>query len=616
MKKIYFLALGFILSLGLSAQTLISSDDFDSYTSGNYVALQNTTLWTTWSNLPGNATEDALVSSTQAFSGANSAYIQNDNDLVLKLNDKTTGRYQLEFEVFIESGHGGYFNVLQDFNGTNSKWGMQIWFKPNGTTKVDAGADSSAGFNFNFDQWYNVNFIIDVDDDFATMYFDNNEIVSWKWSGGSFGDGTTHKLDAADFYGDGSTYGTSGMYIDDVVFNEMPVPEAPINLTANYNGSDNDIAWNSPTTTPDSYILTANSNVLAQGMTDTTYTDVNPYPGSYTYNVRAQYNGLGYSHSSNDAIAVVPGGVNRDWVVFEVGTGTWCTYCPAAAMACEDMETNGDSAASIEYHSDGGYTGADIFMTPTDSARLRYYNVTAFPTGIADGTLRLEGGNHTTSFYPYYHQMYLERKAKQALFTINLTPAQTGTYNYSVQIDMEQISDYLPGNKKLFTALTESNIAYSWQGQTQLDFVDRLLLPDENGINLDFSSQTTQTQTVNFSLDPTWVKDNCQLVVFLQDAATDEIVQAEKIDLATVVSNPTVETVNAAIYPNPANNTLYVNTKENSNYQIVNLLGQSIQSGQLTNTLSKIDISSLPAGVYFINITNGQAVQKVKFVKE
>jgi len=608
MKKITFILTGLILSLGLSAQTLISSDNFDSDTASGYVAQQNSTLWTTWDNAPGSAT-DAIVSTTQAFSGANSAYIQNDNDLVLKLNDKTTGRYQLAFEVFIESGHMGYFNLLQDFNGSNSQWGFQITFQPAGTAKVDAGADSAAGFNFNFDQWYHVNFIIDVDDDFATMYLDSNEIVSWKWSGGSFGDGTTHKLDAADFYGlsDGAN---SGMYIDDVVFNQMPVPESPINLTATYNNPDVNLSWTAPTTTPYSYLLTANNNVLVQGLTDTTYTDANPYPQTYTYNVRAQYNGLGYSPSSNDANVIVPGGVNRNWVVFEVGTGTWCQYCPGAAMACEDMETNGDSAASIEYHN------GDNYVTTESDLRISHYNITGFPTGIADGVLRVEGGNHTTSLYPSYHQMYLQRKAKSALFTIDLTPTQTGTYDYSVQIDMEQMSAYFPGVKKLYTVVTESNIPESWQGQTELDFVERLMLPDANGTSLDFSSQTTQTQTVTFSLDPSWVKNNCDLVVFLQDAATDEIVQAAKIDMATVVSATVENPINVAIYPNPANNDLFIRTTQPGSYQIINLLGQPIQSGQLTQTMNRINVSALSAGVYFITVTNGNDTQKVKFVKE
>ena len=33
--------------------------------------------------------------------------------------------------------------------------------------------------------------------------------------------------------------------------------------------------------------------------------------------------------------------VSRDKVVVEVGTGTWCTYCPGAAMGIDDLISNG-----------------------------------------------------------------------------------------------------------------------------------------------------------------------------------------------------------------------------------------------------------------------------------
>ncbi len=609
MKKITFLVAGLIFSLGLSAQTLIFSDDFDSDTANGYVAQQDTLgIWTTWDNAPGSGT-DAIVSDAHAYNGANSAHIQNDNDLVLLMGDKTTGRYQLTFEMYIDSGAMGYFNLLQDFAGGNSKWGFQITFHPTGVTKVDAGGDSITGFNYNFDQWYHVNFIIDVDDDFATMYFDSTEIVSWKWSGGSFGDGTTHKLDAADFYGLHDD-ANSGMYIDNVIFNQMPVLEAPVNLAVNYDGSDNNLTWTAPSTAPDFYLITDNGNVLIQGVTDTAYTDVNPYPQNHVYNVRAQYDGLGYSHSSNDASAMVPGGVNRNWVVFEVGTGTWCPACPGAAMACEDMETKGDSAACIEYHANDNYS------TTGGNGRLNHYDIHIFPTGIADGDLKIVGGNNNTSLYPSYHQMYLQRKVRNALFTMDLTATQTGTYDYSVQIDMKQTSDYYPGAKKLYAVVTESNIPKSWQGQSKLDFVARLVLPNANGTSLDFSSQTTQTQTVNFSLDTSWVKDNCKLVVFLQDAGSDEIVQAAKIDLKDVIAVAVENPINLAIYPNPAKDNLYIRSSQPADYSIINLLGQTLQSGHLTRMMNNLDVSELHAGVYFITVTNGNDIQKVKFVKE
>ncbi len=42
--------------------------------------------------------------------------------------------------------------------------------------------------------------------------------------------------------------------------------------------------------------------------------------------------------------------VERDKVLLEIGTGTWCTYCPGAAMGADDLIANGHPVAVIEYH--------------------------------------------------------------------------------------------------------------------------------------------------------------------------------------------------------------------------------------------------------------------------
>jgi hypothetical protein len=63
------------------------------------------------------------------------------------------------------------------------------------------------------------------------------------------------------------------------------------------------------------------------------------------------------------------------------------------------------------------------------------------------------------------------------------------------------------------------------------------------------------------------------------------------------------------IYPNPANDQLYIsNAQPNIPYVITNVIGESLIKGQTTGGTQTIDISALPAGMYFIN--------RIKFVKE
>lgn len=69
------------------------------------------------------------------------------------------------------------------------------------------------------------------------------------------------------------------------------------------------------------------------------------------------------------------------------------------------------------------------------------------------------------------------------------------------------------------------------------------------------------------------------------------------------------------VYPNPANNELYLSTAQidNNEISISNTLGQVLIQ---TKNQYRIDISNLTSGIYTITITQGQLIQTQKFIKE
>ena len=96
MKKSLFLTALFVAALSWTmAQTVVFSDNFDSYTAGSRLAQTSTAAWTTWSNAPGSA-EDAAISSTQAASAPNSLYITGSNDIIYPFANQTSGHYKIE----------------------------------------------------------------------------------------------------------------------------------------------------------------------------------------------------------------------------------------------------------------------------------------------------------------------------------------------------------------------------------------------------------------------------------------------------------------------------------------------------------------------------------------
>ena len=70
---------------------------------------------------------------------------------------------------------------------------------------------------------------------------------------------------------------------------------------------------------------------------------------------------------------------------------------------------------------------------------------------------------------------------------------------------------------------------------------------------------------------------------------------------------------NFVIYPNPASNQLFIESKTQVDqaFSIINLLGETIISAQLNGQIEALDISSLAPNIYFIRIDN----ESIKFVK-
>ena len=298
MKKIYSTFLILIIAvLGLNAQV---NDGFETYTVGERLATQAGGPWTTWSNAPGGA-EDPYVSDVQAYAGVNSVKIASGNDCVLLLGDKTSSRYKLSFYIYIPAGKLGYYNVLQEFAGSSSIWGTQLYFDAGGNGLIDAGGAGAASFSFNYDEWILVENYFDLDNDWGEVFINGNYLVGWQWTLGTFGDPGPLQVSAANFYawdGTKSVNGVPEYYLDNVVFEEMPIGEAPSNLQASVAGTTASLTWDAPTSgTPDSYYVLRNNELVAI-TAETSFDDALALPGNYAYEVRAYYSTSGLSQAA------------------------------------------------------------------------------------------------------------------------------------------------------------------------------------------------------------------------------------------------------------------------------------------------------------------------------
>jgi len=214
----------------------------------------------------------------------------------------------------------------------------------------------------------------------------------------------------------------------------------------------------------------------------------------------------------------------RDMVLLEIGTGTWCQYCPGASMGAHDLLTNGKDVAVIKNHN------GDSFTNSYSNARNTYYGISGYPTAVFDGVEYVVGGSNTVSMYTTYLPIYESRTVKNSAYSVEIYGDNNGL-DYSLTIRVTKLANVPASysNLVLHLALTESDIPFNWQGQTIVHNAQRLMAPNELGTALDFSSSNTVDINLNFTMNAAWVVDNCELVSFIQNLDGKEILQGTKV---------------------------------------------------------------------------------------
>lgn len=217
-------------------------------------------------------------------------------------------------------------------------------------------------------------------------------------------------------------------------------------------------------------------------------------------------------------------------VVCEEFTATWCTYCPGAARALDEIyERLYDSVVVIAYHS----STSDPFYSAEAAARATYYSLSGYPTTWFDGKLQVVGGVHTGTLYPCFLDSVRARLGVSSPLIIDLTCSydtitNNGTVNATIQ---NTTSSQVSGT--LHFVVVENNIPYNWQGMTKLDFLMRDMLPDQNGEAVTVPANGSITRSRNFTIGSTWNERECKIVVFVQ-SSTREIYQGADIGIVPI----------------------------------------------------------------------------------
>ena len=594
---VIFLFLLLLLGFNSSeAQQLFINEHFEEYQPGDRICMVSPQHWFTWNNGAGTA-EDPKVSNTMAFEGNNSLFITGSNNVLIDFGDKTTGRFETSFSLRLPVGKTGLYGMLQQFDGSDSHWGFRCYFDAGNLATIQAdGTDKT--FYFNHNQWLRIRNIIDLDNDYIEIYLNNNLIHEWQWSKGMDGNSGISMLDALNFFAWNSDGRSPEMYIDSLVFEELTPLEPPQNLTATVDFNKVILSWQEPSGgEPLGYRIYRNDVIVQNLISDLSYTDLELYPGNYGYRVNAVYVS-GMSPNQPPLEVTIEGGTKRNFVLIEIATGTWCVYCPGASLAVEDFYANEQQVAVIKYHNQ------DDFANAASDYRNTFYNVPGFPTANFDGGNPVIGGNPTQSMYPEYLPKYTARDSKLALFTLALDVTKNSDMSYDVTVNASKIYPYAGSNLILHLALTESHIPEAWQTMSEVNNALREMIPDHLGTVITFSENDFFTTSHNIEINPQYQVQNVELVAFIQDNSTKEVLQVAKTILFSTGTGENAKlTKQLSVSPNPASDRITLHSSSPMDqYTILDINGRTISENVLMSgsTIETIDVSNLVDGLYFI----------------
>ncbi|MEZ5084567.1 MAG: T9SS type A sorting domain-containing protein [Bacteroidales bacterium] len=198
----------------------------------------------------------------------------------------------------------------------------------------------------------------------------------------------------------------------------------------------------------------------------------------------------------------------------------------------EQLLAEGAELAVIGYHINDAYTNV------YSEARAEYYNMLGLPHVMIDGEQSFDFS------YDAILERYEDQIALSSHYSISIDAEREGSTIQAV-INAGQISAPSPETKVLHVVLTESHIPETWYGGNELNHTERLMIPDQYGSPFLSVSPGIEFE---FEMDTNWVMQHCELIAFIQDTVTLEVVQAQVFSLSSLIYNHDVSLKNI-VYP-------------------------------------------------------------------
>ncbi|HOT14912.1 MAG TPA: Ig-like domain-containing protein [Bacteroidales bacterium] len=267
---------------------------------------------------------------------------------------------------------------------------------------------------------------------------------------------------------------------------------------------------------------------------------------------------------------------------------------------------NGFDMLEMRYHTEGDDFYEQYSSGP--NARSLYYKLSDFPAYIADGRIVYSPNSDTLSkkiLQASKFDISLKTEKSNAGITLKVTITPLETINAEViNLHVAVVEDS--------ATITGSNVVYR--------NVVRKLLPDPSGTRITHW-QVGVAQEYDFS----WLyyaginPDKVKIIAFIQDSKTKEIYQAATDDAVfnkTDVKEMNILPGTISLYPNPANNYVYLLLNQSSRMlctvQVFNNMGMLVDKTNFSpqSQMIQLNTQNYKNGVYFIKVFGSDKVFK------
>lgn len=562
------------------AQTVVFSDNFDSYTAGSHLA-QSNSAWTTWSNAPGGA-EDGVISSAQAASAPNSLYISNSNDQLYPFGNYTTGHYTLTFNYYVpSSGNGGYFNIQHVLK---NQWALECYFHSTGGGYLSVGG---AEYNFTCatDTWIPIEFDVDMDNDQATLTVNNAVVHTWPFHYQQGNTNGTNQLAGINFYaGSPISSSTSGnYYVDDFVVTEVSA--------AQVGGFAVDA---------ESLEFTMAPNTTASQ----TFTMSNPGTGGTDFSIVAKYDIPNPNPAST-------GVTDLHYFVEDPYTAVGFT-----GGATDVDIAIGYPASALQQHIGKTLNEVYVFFgSAITTAKLRVYAMGNQLLHPGPGEVVYEqvfypdsGWNHVQLSTPYVID------GSDLWFGVWFNQPEGA---YEIHLDGAFANDYSCWYKTGTTWHNRfANSSYDFNlclgGKIDGTPITPWMTLNPATGSLNSGANVTETVTVNTNGMNIGDSKTATLYCYSSDIENEEAVIPVTLNVTGVSVNE-YNQIEVSIYPNPATNFVQVTSDQIQRVEVYNMMGQLVFEQMYNDSHVVIPTSGMAPGNYAVKVTatNGTVTKQV-----